>query len=283
MERTMTKKRNLSRGWASNNCVEREKRMSMASGTRTKFEKNESLREGYARRFDYERAWAELALPGFESLTLDVLGILAVVRTEAKTLSQGSSLDMPWPEDDRVRPALKPLFVGVEDVELAKAARIVYSFGHWAPGREISLQNLKTRAFDRTLREKLDAAMAMQKDGVYWKFSNYVDQVLSERLGLKRERRLVPKGVTFSVMEGALRASWSHEVGFQHVDIGWASQAMWKSVQNERQPNLSYNSIHPEQVNKAYQAWDDYTEALIDAHADDYEYWDFRKFMTTSP
>lgn len=153
------------------------------------------------KRFNHERAWAVLARPAFEALPADVRALVDRVGMEAATLRQGPDLDMPWPEGLRAR------FEAIPAEILAQASMVVYSYGHWAKMGHWS-----------------------QANGIYWKFSNYADQVLAAKLGIPRERTKVKgHGLSFSVVEGVIRAGVSTPDSWFWVEIGPATMRTWEA------------------------------------------------------
>jgi len=151
--------------------------------------------------FDHVTAWTEQAKPAFDALPGNVRNTVFDVGELAGDLSQNEDLDMPWPTTGH--PLRKNMSEWPTAI-LAHAARVVYFYGHWAP--------------------RGSAGQEAQKNGAYWKFSNYADQILSARVGLKRNRRASGAGfVSLVVLEGNLRAQISTPWSWRNFDIGPAS------------------------------------------------------------
>lgn len=131
-------------------------------------------------QFDYEKAWKELAKPGFDSIVEqqpEIVGLLNTISEEYRELKQDQkTLDLPWPE------GLVGRFESIDTPTLALASFMVYNYGHWMPSNEK----------DRTLET--------------WKFSNFADQILRKRLKIEREVRGSPLalGYTLAVDHGLL-------------------------------------------------------------------------------
>lgn len=167
------------------------------------------------KQFNYKRAWIEMAVPAFEALTSEVVTLIAETVAVSADLSQKEDLDMPWPD------GLRAEFEKIDSLELAKAARAVYQIGHWKPFfREVTLFDLPEGS---SIGSAYRDATRLVVTGGYWKFSNYADQVLTERLGFPRLRGSGGKrGTSHVVIEGALRACLSTEDLWTWEEIGWA-------------------------------------------------------------
>jgi hypothetical protein len=148
--------------------------------------------------FDYRLAHKEVAAPLYRALPKRVHTLVARVKSECADLTQKPDLDMPWPE------GLREAFEALDTNTLAHAAWAVYFFGHWG-----------TRD-------------CLQEFGTYWKFSNYCDQVLRARLGLKQDAP--DRGVGFVVCEGQLRVCYSSARTWTWTEIGPASLGLLRSA-----------------------------------------------------
>lgn len=229
------------------------------------------------KEFRYQRAWAELAMPAFQELTAEMRKLVFTTEVAARELSQLPSLDMPWPSEGNL---LQQMFNEEASLPLAKAAHAVWALGHWGPGDFLDLGDGPMLAFKKELRGFLDTAKALQHSGGYWKFANYADQILSERLKLERDRRNTRKtGLSFAVREGVLIACWDHSEGYQSTEFGWATEDVFQTAKAIDAPKLSYAAHSQNQLNAAYQAWDDYTEMLYERCAGDYDRWDPAPYM----
>lgn len=167
--------------------------------------------------FDYETAWAQEALPAFQTLSPEVHAAFSVVQHEAKDLQQDQkTLDMPW--TPRIREALAQL----NTEELARASRATYFAGHWHPGK---------------------MPRCAPADGSTWKFAHYADQLISERLGIPRES---PQGTgtSWRVLEGALRVCFSTPDSWQWVELGYATEELYDRMKNDpARPKLPAEAV----------------------------------------
>lgn len=173
------------------------------------------------KQFNYKKAWIEMAAPAYEALSPEAVTLIAETIVASAGLSQKADLDMPWPE------GLREMFEKVGSLELAKAARTIHQFGHWAPAHEsLTLFDVVSHRGERSLASVLSDARRLQATGGYWKFSNYADQVLTERLGIPRVRLSGWRsGVSHVVLEGALRACLATENSWTWEEVGWAVPA----------------------------------------------------------
>ncbi len=152
--------------------------------------------------FDYVQAWTVLARPAFDALPQAVQDLYTQVAEEACNVAQDSeTLDLPWPDIPGREGCLKKAFEALDNATLAHAARVIYSYGHWSPVPKYS-------SFGA---------------GAYWRFSNYADQVLSERLGFARQRLKTPNGISWAVHEGGLRVQLSWKDGWKSTEVGIAT------------------------------------------------------------
>lgn len=154
-------------------------------------------------QFDYERAWYELAKPAFRMLPGRLLDLYDRVVHVAADCKQDRYCLLEWPE----KGTLKAAFEEVPSQELSRAAHVIYFHGHWAP-------------------------MDVPKHDVvggYWRFSNYADQVLNERLGLSSTQ---DTGSYFQVREGTLYVCLSNRDGWSSGEIGEATEETLAAAKN---------------------------------------------------
>lgn len=149
--------------------------------------------------FDYEKAWAELALPAFKQLPTAALCLVEEVGIVAADLQQGIHCDMIWPDDNG---KLREMFGRLDSETLATAAHVVYYYSHWRPGGSTS-----------------DGAPVVLCG---WKFSNYADQVLRIRFNLGRD---VKSGVGLLIHEGTIRVCYSSRDSWTWHEVAPATDA----------------------------------------------------------
>ena len=141
------------------------------------------------KQFDYRRAWFELAGPLYDRLPDHVRALLARVAETSVALVQRDDYTMAWPDDAG---ALRAAFAALPSDLLAGSARVVYYVGHWQPSGA-------------------DAESARQvpgpSSGATWKYSDYADQVLRDRLGVRA--RGPGTGAHLEIHEGVLRVCYS--------------------------------------------------------------------------
>lgn len=180
--------------------------------------------------FDYVAAWNEAAYPAFLKLSPAAVNVLEVVKAEAKDRHQNSALDMDW------TPEIRAAFEAMTDSELATSSRAVYFAGHWHPGK---------------------ANSHVPRDGSTWKFSLFCDQLLSERLGLVRNRTgSTGNGTSYAIHQGALRVQWSTPDSWQWEEIGYASAELFKALQeSETRPVI--NAKH-----HSRREWDEWADRM---------------------
>jgi hypothetical protein len=183
------------------------------------------------KEFNYKKAWQKVALPGWESLPRDVRQLVYMTCC-ALPYGQSASLDMEWPDKrvDRGESielpsecaaqvitgtkccedighhmfSLQRRFENIDTSWLSQAARVVFDYGHWAPGCP------QQPTFDDAPFVKAYAeANVVQKTGGHWKFSNLADQILTAKIGMPRVRSPKGNGVSFVVLEGALRCCFA--------------------------------------------------------------------------
>lgn len=131
-------------------------------------------------QFDYEAAWTKLILPAMEALRTNdpaVLDLLKEITATCRELRQDTrTLDLPWPD------GLKEKFEAINSMTLAFASFTIHNYGHWMPGGHNEDRALET-----------------------WKFANFADQILRERLGLVKDTgRDRSVGYAFDVQHGLL-------------------------------------------------------------------------------
>jgi len=153
--------------------------------------------------FDYTAAWV-LAEFHFRNLPANVRDLLERVRVECSDLSQNRDLDMPWPKDSDLRERFEEIPAEI----LAKAAYWIHGFGHWSPL----------------------PCIGAHYGGATWKFSNYADQILTAKLGIKRNRRGNDRGWTLAVHEGEIRLQWSDPDSWTWNPVGPATMGTFKRV-----------------------------------------------------
>jgi len=139
--------------------------------------------------FDYKMAWKEWAVPSYRSLPRNVRHLVIRTVRDSEFRVQNPDLMVEWPEND-----LRVAFYEIPSEILAVAARVVYFFGHWG--------NRK----------------CFQQTGGYWKFSNYCDQVLKNKLELLYHHG---DGMNLEVFEGLFRVriDTPYMSTFREIDI----------------------------------------------------------------
>lgn len=158
--------------------------------------------------FDYVSAWHDLALPAYNALPESARILYARTVRETRGLSQIADLSMPWPEDASFRAD----FRAIDTLTLARAARAIYSCGHWKPSGE---------TFDGS------------EHGAHWKFSHYADQELSERLGLRSSYARADGNAMFvRILEGYIRVCFSSPNFWLWEEVGAASESLVTACQS---------------------------------------------------
>lgn len=158
------------------------------------------------KEFDYEQAWIELALPAYKKLPTQIHVLLETVGTAAAELSQLNDCSMPWPEDGG---KLRELFDQVSTDDLSMASMVVYYYGHWWPGKVATRMNAPV--------------IPGSEHGSSWKFSNYADQVLRERLSIQHRDK--GSGVGLLIHEGRIRIYYSSINCWTWEEIAMANDA----------------------------------------------------------
>jgi hypothetical protein len=203
------------------------------------------LGENVSKEFNYKRAWRELARPAFAKLSKEVRDLLDFVIKDCRDCRQGPDLNVPWPDDD-----LKARFMAIPSRELAVAARTIYFWGHWGhtglarvklhgkvvqevagsdfdcwEPKQSATAYIKRRLADPWLRKE-DFTIEYVKHGstdchgATWKFANYADQILNNRLGFDASRKAFPRWQSY---EGMLRLHRTGGGGWTNDDVGWAT------------------------------------------------------------
>ena len=180
------------------------------------------LKEQTMKEFNYKKAWQKLVWPAWEKLR-ESDRVLALTIGSRAPYGQSDNLDMAWPMDG-LREMLE---IDFTDLELATAARVVYLFGHWAPG--VRQQPLLE---DAEWNSRYMIADRLQERGSYWKFSNFCDQILHLRLGLPR--RSDREGVSYLVHEGGLRICYASKWEWTWQEVGWATRENWEKIKDIR-------------------------------------------------
>lgn len=160
------------------------------------------------RTFDYLRAWHELAYPAYEALEDEVRKLAEVTCVVAQDQQQGKNLDVTWSSDE-VNQAFETM-ADEQPTALAKAARVVFFIGHWFARPILKPYFEPCGPGQWELIEPEEPLFSMvgrlYSDGGSWKFSNYADQVLRERLGLPPRSTFSQRNSAyFQVHEGMLR------------------------------------------------------------------------------
>jgi len=129
--------------------------------------------------FNYKKAWRDLSVPAYLELPKEVHDLISYMQTYTKHINQNEDLSLPWPENTQ----LKKSFENIPAEDLAKAARVVWSTGHWNP---------------------YNSNYIFKKDrGTYWKFAMYADQILREKCDLTHSKHCI---INFEILEGFIRA-----------------------------------------------------------------------------
>jgi hypothetical protein len=220
--------------------------------------------------FNCERAWAELACIDYDCLPRNIRHLVSMTIQASQDLVQGESLDMPWPSEENLCALLEAgkidrevfdaclrlrgMFEKTPAEDLAWAARVVYSYGHWAPLRVVQQDLFKHR-----LLEHMEQAHRFQKTGGYWKFANYADQELTRRIGIERNRKHSPRGIS-AVHQGCLRVYWSHPNLWCWTEVGWATKVAFERLSLIAPPTLTV--IGGRTTSESYDQWDAYVARL---------------------
>jgi len=150
--------------------------------------------------FNYEYAWAAWAVPSYRLLPQNVRKLIIRSVRESKDQIQIENYDTTWPSQE-----LRVAFEEIPSEILAVAARVVYFFGHWG--------NRK----------------CFQKNGGYWKFANYCDQVLKDRLGMNS---YAGNGMHLEVHQGLFRACVATKNMWTWEELDIATQTNKERIEN---------------------------------------------------
>lgn len=150
--------------------------------------------------FDYARAWKELASPAWSATPEPLRDVLRGIAEHARNVNQDrDSLDIN----------AGPIHLGsFASWTLADAARAIYFFGHWKPSPEAGLFY----------------------PGTSWKVSNVLDQELTKRIGLTRDRKVGRNGWSFEVHEGALRMCYGSRNEWNWREVGPATAEVYAAA-----------------------------------------------------
>jgi hypothetical protein len=218
-----------------------------------------------ASKFNYKRAWRELADPGYKNLCAEATALYDHVVEFGREWHQDSNLQVPVPGE------LKYRFEELPSYALAVAARTIYFWGHWAHqnGDWLAVTDIPTRqsmefkaaAYGGSARRAKEAANSWievchapdnwrieaiyngpgpGKHGAHWKFSSMADQILRERLDLGICGR--PRNTGFTICEGFLRM-----VGRENnIDMCWGTEASLETVRRLRSEGKDWGAVREE-------------------------------------
>ncbi len=175
--------------------------------------------------FDYARCWREVIEPEYKNLSDDIKALAVAVSVRSDDIKQNKeSLDCNFVSD------LWECMLAFDPNELAKAARIIYYYGHFKPGNAVS---------------SID-----NKAGATWKFSNLADQILCEACGIKRNRSTSDRGVSFAVYEGMIRRQFATANSWTWDEICYATPRNYgyilKNSSSELRGEADYNKFQEE-------------------------------------
>lgn len=170
--------------------------------------------------FNNKKAWKELACPALMALSPDVHQLILRVFKEGRGINQSPDLSVPWPASD-----LRAKFEEIPSEELARASHIVWATGHWHPG---------TNNLFRPL----------MRQGTYWKFSAWADEILRDRCGLSRNHS-VKNCFSFEIHEGFIRVCIGFDKSFQWYNVALATPGNLNNLKElvPSQLNLSQKCI----------------------------------------
>ena len=169
--------------------------------------------------FDHIAAWEDLAQPLFMSKRFDSLRLIyAEIRDKYGHLTQRRS-DLAIPVPVTIKERLRPY--GTH--ELARFSRAVRFYGHWYPG-----ENLSSKTTSEVWKDAKDNV------GGTWKTANIIDQILSERLGIRSSTRQGKDRFEFYVSDGELRALAANEDMSVSLALGYADQQTLESARAHR-------------------------------------------------
>ena len=175
------------------------------------------------KQFNFERAFDEAAKPAHDYLHPAVKFLFILVKDNCADLVQSEDLSMPWPDNDFV----KASFTKLSDELLAGGARVVYSAGHWA------YADYNLAFADGGPEYKLKHFL--QDSGAYWKFSNYADQILRERMDIVRDN--TSNGMSFNIIEGMIRVQVSTKNSWNWIEVCLATSENLHRLKNESWPD----------------------------------------------
>lgn len=175
--------------------------------------------------FDYVSAFMELCRNGWKVLPADLRDLVMDTAVIADGLQQKRDLDMEWP-DIAEHPEFRHRFENLPAEELARAARVVYFFGHW-----FSHPILKCNTLVDDNKSPLEISepwwsqlgRLLQLGGGYWKFSHYGDEILRRKAGLKKRPEYKGRTCHFEVHEGMLRLCYSSRDCWTSQEVGLAT------------------------------------------------------------
>lgn len=163
--------------------------------------------------FDFEKAWEELPAKDFWVLPQNIRDLFHDVAILAENLNQKNDLDMPWPSEDLYIEKEENLlsqgsillrFNEIPNEYLSYSARVIYSYGHWGKPSIYKVGN-----------------------GAYWKFANYADQVLRQKLNIPKRNIVysgLRKNIIFDIHQGYLRVCYEDKDSWLWEEIGPATQ-----------------------------------------------------------
>jgi hypothetical protein len=147
-------------------------------------------------QFNYMKAWDEFASPAYENLPQCIKALLLrVINETPEDRFQDGNLDATWPNAN-----LRKEFSEIHSDVLAQAAYIIYCYGHWAYNKY---------------------GQWSQVSGGHWRFSNYADQILRERYGIKRE---CSDTRSLRIIEGCLRYCYSTQDCWTWEVLGYVTR-----------------------------------------------------------
>lgn len=154
--------------------------------------------------FDYARAWHDLAIPAYNSLPDSLRALWADFQEADREILSERIVNPRMHQDSTLDvvgcpPALRARMEGFSTHDLARAARAIYSAGHWDPG--MAGGNF-TGKFDK------------YQTGAHWKFANVCDQILRMRLNRSRE----------SLLEGMIRETFDDGQSWSWFEVCFATE-----------------------------------------------------------
>lgn len=203
------------------------------------------------KQFNYKKAFDEAAFPAYEALSPYVKNVFEEVINQASDLSQSKDLSMPWPKTP-----LMELFGGLNDFDVAVASKVIYSAGHWAYAEFDLAFEAGGSAYQ--LRNKL------QNHGSYWKFSNYADQILRERLGVEYRPNYNRDNLrNFEIHVGMIRICVQTPDSWNWIDLALATREnmeMLRDVSFPSHTDFPNRNVYSVTNN----GWEKYSTAVID-------------------